>query len=205
MRNPIPLVLCLCAIGLAFSLGCFSFEKSYPEKRFFVLDTARSEVLKSPAEGPVLRLRKLTISPQYDGKSFVYRRDELCLESDYYNEFFIDTADILGSELKEWLEGAGLFSLVTGSTSHVEAACTLTGNVPALYGDFRDEDAPKAVLEIQFLLLSDASSRADIIFQKDYRREIGLPDPSATALARGWNKGLEEIFIALEADLQNLY
>ena len=37
----------------------------------------------------------------------------------------------------EWIEGSGLFSLVTDPSSRVEADFLLTGNVPALYGDYR--------------------------------------------------------------------
>jgi cholesterol transport system auxiliary component len=199
-------LLASCALLLAagFTGACFSFEKSYPEKRFYVLDTVREDASPRPAEGPVLRLTDFNISPRYEGKGFVTSRDDLSFESDFYNEFFIGPAEIIEGELREWLEGSGRFSLVTDPSSRVEADFLLTGNVPALFGDFREEGAPKAVLEIQFLLLDEEFSRSRVLFQNNYRQAVAIPDTSPGALARGWNQGLEMIFKALEADLHGL-
>jgi hypothetical protein len=83
----------------------------------------------------------------------------------------------------------------------VEPDYTLEGNVSELYGDFRSSNTPKAVLGIQFFLISKNSK---ILFQNNYREEIVLNSNSPQDLANGWNEALEQILTALAGDLKNV-
>jgi hypothetical protein len=72
--------------------------------------------------------------------------------------------------------------------------------VTGLYGDYRATPA-KAVLGLQFFLVHEASSPADILLHQEYRQEVELMEKSPEALVKGWNEALRLILTALDEDL----
>jgi cholesterol transport system auxiliary component len=184
--------------------GCFNFNKSYPEKHFFVLSAKRSKKLSLSKSNVVLKIQRFCVSPQFEGKEFVYREGNLNYESDFYNEFFISPGLMITEEVGKWLAGSGLFKYVMGSSSPIEPTLKLDGVVSALYGDYSDTEAPKAVLEIQFFLVRNVSFRPVIVFGKAYHEETLLKGNSPDALATGWNLALEHILTEFETNLKNL-
>ena len=187
-----------------FLTGCFNFNKSFPEKRFYVLSASRGEGLLLSQSDAVLRIRRFRVSPRFEGKGFVYRKGNLNYASDFYNEFFTSPASMIAEEVDKWLKGSGLFQYVLSSSSPVEPTVELEGVINALYGDFRDTQVPKAVLEIQFYLVRNVSSRPVIVFQKTYHEEIFIKGNSPDALVTGWNLALEHILTKFETNLKDL-
>ena len=66
--------------------GCVSLERSYPDKRYFVIQIEDPKSANAKG-GPILAVANLHISPRYSDKSFIYRRSETEYESDFYNQF----------------------------------------------------------------------------------------------------------------------
>ncbi|MGB2688080.1 MAG: hypothetical protein WBC36_03775 [Desulfobacterales bacterium] len=187
-----------------FLTGCFNFNKSFPEKHFFVLSASRSEGLSVSKSDAVLRIRRFRVSPRFEGKGFVYREGNLNYASDFYNEFFISPASMIAEEVHKWLKRSGLFQYVMNSSSPVEPALELEGAISALYGDYRDTKVPKAVLEMQFFLVRNVSSQPVIVFGKTYHEEIFIKGNSPDALVTGWNLALEHILNKFETNLKDL-
>ena len=187
-----------------FLAGCFNFNKSFPEKHFFILSVKRSGGPLLSSSDAVLRIRRFRVSPQFEGNGFVYRKSDFNYASDFYNQFFISPASMIAEEVEKWLKGAGLFQYVMSSSSPVEPTLELDGVISALYGDYRDSRVPKAVLEVQFLLVRSVSSRPAIVFQKTYHEETLLKENSPDALVAGWNLALEHILTQFETNLKNL-
>lgn len=187
-----------------FLTGCLNFNKSYPEKHFFVLSAKRSEKFIVSKSDAVLKIRRFRVSPGFEGKSFVYRKGNLNYTSDFYNEFFISPAPMIAEEVRKWLTGSGLFQHVISSGSSVEPTMELEGVVSAIYGDCRNTEVPKAVLEIQFFLVGDVSSQPVIVFQKTYHEEALIKGNSPDSLVAGWNLAMEHILTQLETNLIDL-
>ena len=99
-------------ILLSLSIGCINLERSYIEKNYFVLDSSPAEDISSPDTGKILAVRRLRVSPKYEGKGLVYRLKELSYESDFYNEFFIYPVSMFTEEIRKRLAGSGLFKQV---------------------------------------------------------------------------------------------
>ena len=171
--------------------GCLNLEKSFPEKRYFILDVPRHGNPHLRGEGAVLRVRKFHVSPRYREKGLVYRKGDLSYESDFYNRFFI-------------LPSSGLFQYVVSTASHLETTHVLEGVVNALFGDYSGQRPPKAVLEIQFFLIKDVSARSKIVFQKKYRKEVVIQESSPESLVKGWNEALRQILTDLEENLRQV-
>jgi hypothetical protein len=90
---------------------------------------------------------------------------------------------------------------VIGSTNQSQPNYVLDGAVNALYGDFRNVDSPRAVLEMEFFLTSESPTKPGILMQRRYARSIPLTGRSPEALVKGWNQALQEILTTLVADL----
>ena len=135
-------------------------------------------------------------------KSFVYRRGDLTYESDFYNEFLISPGVMIAEEVNKWLAQSGLFQHVISSSSLIEPTFFLEGVVRALYGDYRGNHSPEAVLEVQFFLVRKVSARPVVVFKKTYRQEAALEETSPAALADGWGRSLEHILSRFEAELK---
>ena len=205
MKNKTLMIFFIAFLALPFFLtGCFNFNKSFPEKRFFVLSASRSEKLSLSKLNAVLKIQRFRVSPQFEGKGFVYRKGNFNYESDFYNEFFISPGLMIAEEAGKWLSGSGLFKYVMTSSSPVEPTVELEGVISALYGDYRNTTVPKAVLEMQFFLVRNVSSRPVIIFGKTYHEETLIEGISPEALVAGWNLALEHILAKFETNLKDL-
>ena len=78
----------------------------------------------------------------------------------------------------------------------------LEGTIDALYGEFRDVNAPKAVLEMEFFLSKETPSKAEIVTRKRYVKAMAVNGRTPEALVKGWNDALNEILAALIVDLK---
>ena len=184
--------------------GCVSLEKSYPDKRYFVLEIDRREVSERAHSNAVLLIADLRVSPLYDGRGFIYRLSDTSYESDFYNQFLVAPGALLTAELRRAMSHAQVAQYVVGSASQLEPTHVLEGTVDALYGDFRDRTAPKSVLEMEFFLSKDSPHRTEIVARKRYRKSIPVKGRSAEDLVSGWNIALNEILTSLAADLRSL-
>jgi len=186
--------------------GCAGLSKSYPERSFYMFEVPPVTVKYPRVKGAVVEISRFNVSPGSDGKEFIYRTGEMSYESDFYNQFFRPPGAMLTEVAGRGLNDAGLFQDVFGSVTQADANYFIEGNVVRLYGDFRS--SPKAVMEIQFLLLkyttdSSYDDNTKIILGKNYSSEIPIASPAAGDLMQGWNTALGEILNAFLEDLKN--
>lgn len=182
--------------------GCINLERSYIEKRYFVLEASRDEDISSPDTDAILKVRRFRVSAKYEGKGLVYRTRDLSYESDFYNEFFIPPASMFTEEIRKRLAGAGLFKHVVDTSSLLDSTYILEGAVTALYGDYRVNTAPKAVMEIKFLLLQETDTNPEIAFQRQYHKEEPLKGNTPDALVKSWSTAFNLILTEFETDLK---
>ena len=203
MKTVFSNIRCGAVVLLALASGCVGIEKSYPDKRYFVLEV-RQNVNSPTAPGKgILQVANIRVSPRYEDKGFVYRTSGSSYESDFYNQFLVSPAALLGEELRKGLAQSQIFRHVINSSSQLEPTHVLEGVVDALYGDFRDPGAPKAVLEMEFFLRKESASKAEIVTAKRYAKSVAVSGRSPEALVKGWNEALEAMLSALIADLKS--
>lgn len=202
-----PLLLFFIAnLTLLFLLtGCINFNKSFPGKHYFMLTVSRKEKPSLLKSNMVLKIQTFRVFPQFEGREFIYRKSNLIYESDFYNGFFISPGLMIAEDVQKWLADSDLFKYVFLGSSPVEPTLKLEGVVSALYGDYRDTNAPKAVMKIQFFLIRNVSFRPVIVFGKTYHEKIPLKGNSPDALVAGWDQALEHILSHFEKDLKDLH
>jgi cholesterol transport system auxiliary component len=167
-----------------------------------VLEVPAQASPSNPTANETLQVSNIRVSPRYADRSFVYRTSEAGYESDFYNQFLIAPASLITEEVWKGLAGSQVFKYVISASSPLQPSYVLEGAVNALYGDFRNSDSPRAVLEMEFFLTSEIPQKPGILLQKRYAKSIPLSGRSPEALVKGWNQGLEEILTSLVADLK---
>jgi cholesterol transport system auxiliary component len=189
--------LALLAVLPILSAGCLSVSKEAPRKSYFVLQAERPAEETAPPSKPMVTVLPFQVTPPYDDRGFVYRTGELRYESDFYNEFFVEPAEMLARATRDWLDGSAAFRVASADVDYGAAGVQLKGYVRAFYGDYRNPGAPAAVLEIEFL----AHDGAETVLQRSYARAITMNSPSAEGLAAAWNEALAQILRELEGDM----
>ena len=187
---------------LALCAACVGIEKSYPDKRYFVLEASANPSLANPAGNETLEVSNIRISPRYADRSFVYRTSEAGYESDFYNQFLVSPSSLITEEVRKALTGSQIFKYVISPTNQLQPSYVLEGTVNALYGDFRNTNSPRAVLEMEFFLTSEIPGNPGILMQRRYAKSLPLTGRTPEALIKGWNQALEEILSSLVVDLK---
>jgi cholesterol transport system auxiliary component len=195
LRHFVPVLLALCA-------ACVGIEKSYPDKRYFVLEVPANPAPANPTANETLEVSNIRVSPRYAERSFVYRTSEAGYESDFYNQFLVAPASLITEEVRKGLTGSQVFKYVISASNQSQPSYVLEGTVNALYGDFRNANSPRAVLEMEFFLTSEIPARAGILMQKRYAKAVPVQGSSPEALVKGWNEALGDIATSLAADLK---
>jgi cholesterol transport system auxiliary component len=189
---------------LILNLGCIGLQKNYPERRYYAFDVTSSSNYDARPKQAVLKIRNFRVSPAYTGHEFVYRVSADGYESDFYNQFFKSPASLMTQEVYRWFSQVKMFDHVVIAPSEIPADYTLSGYINSIYGDYIDENSPKAVLALQFFLIKEDSGEDTIIFSRSYRKDVEITAKAPTALVNGWNEALSEVLIDLESDLSRM-
>jgi cholesterol transport system auxiliary component len=190
-----------CLTSLSGCKGFIFSKPQAPDKHYFMLDVTPSQQTKPSglAATRVLNLRPFRISPQYVNRGFVYRLSPVSWDSDFYNEYFLPPASMLAEETRLWLEASGLFAKVLDASSELDSTHVLESSITSLYADLSDKRNPKAILEMQFLLVEEKPGNAvSIVLHENTREEVALKDKSPTAVAEGLTQALEQTLTRLQ-------
>ncbi len=203
MRAEHKLYLSSILILIVLITGCGGINKSYPERTYYMFEISRQAGPMTPVKGATVKIKRFDISPSSQGKQFIYRTTDIRYESDFYNQFFRAPGSILTESVNQWIDQAGIFEDVLRPGSQAFPNYLIEGNVIELYGDYRNQTAPKAVFKIQLYLLktSDLGDEPSIVFGKTYESEKPIGSATPQALMNGWNLALEDILGEFLKDL----
>lgn len=148
--------------------------------------------------GPVLELREVQISPLFAGQALVYRIGPNEYETDPYAGFLVPPAQTVGISLRGYLSNSGRFASVISSDSPLKAGELLRVYISELYGDFRQQGHPAAVLSMRMIF---TTTKGDVILEKDYTRSVPLKQNTATDVVAGYDQALAGITADLTLDL----
>jgi cholesterol transport system auxiliary component len=194
-----PVLLAVLALSAGGLFGC---AQNQPQRQYYILEAQRSAAPAPAARRATLQIRPFRMDMAFLGRSLVYRVGAFRYESDYYHQFLIPPAAMLEEQTRDWLAECGLFARIVPAGSPAEPTYTLTANVTALYGDFSDPAAARAVLEIRFALLGAPAPDQTIVFARTYDAENPVPQRTADAVVAALNQDLVQILTELEADLR---
>lgn len=179
---------------------CLGVSKAYAEKKYFLIEAETSKSETIPPKNTGLKIRRFSISQKFEGKEFVYRKDNITFESDFYNLFFIAPVSNLREELVKGLIAKKIFEWDSSSNSRMEPTHYLEVTVRQLYGDFRN--SPKAILELEIFLYTENAGNTNVILKKTYDKSISIQTKEAGELVSGWSQAFSEILSEIDSDLK---
>jgi len=186
---------------LSLLSGCVNLRRDYPIRTFYVLEAKPSEVQPQAADGPTVQVQLFRASPGFSSTEFVYRTGESIYESDSYHAFFTLPSDQIRAITSQWIQDSGVAGAVIDRSSRLRPDNIIEGNLVALYGDFRDEENPRAVIEVEFIIMDISPIEPTIIFSRSYQQSVPIEESTAEALVMGWDEGLKKILTALIKDI----
>ncbi len=188
-----PLAVTMLALAVALT-GCGTLSRPAPVKNTFLLAPPAPTAVAQPKPGS-LRVGAISVAAPFRGKAFVYRESELKYANDFYTEFLVPPAAMIGEATARALDRAHAFERVAPPGAPSDAEYVLDGFVEALYGDTRNGTKPTAEIAITYYL-----SRTDAVspfWSKEYRRSVALsansPEQFATALSAAFGEILAEL------------
>jgi uncharacterized lipoprotein YmbA len=141
------------------------------------------------------------VAATFAGSALVYRLDDVRYLTDPYHAFGADPGAMLDSRLAEWLARTGPFSNVVPSGSTQPAPYVLEVTVEELYGDFRENVSPAAVVSMQFILIDLGSPRQRVAYDRTIASHVVLPKAAPDALVRGYGTAIAQILSQVATDL----
>ena len=193
MRN-----LALILLTTAILCGCAS---SPGWKRRVFAFSLPTEPAITNAQSDIVVLRRVSISPLFQSRSFTYRTAENSYEQDPYAGFLIPPERALAEPIRAWMRASGVFGRVVESGSALTPTLVAEVSVNELYGDFRTASQPVGTMEIHFMCYEVNDGTAGrIVLDKICARETPLTRKTPDALMAAWDADLREIMEEINAE-----
>jgi len=100
-----------------------------------------------------------------------------------------------------WLAAAGIFKEVLPAAANADGNFVLEGFVSELYGDYRDEAKPAAVLTAKFFLIDNRIPSGVPVWQTELKQRVPLSSRSPDVLAAGLNTAWSAMLADLSRQL----
>ncbi|WP_220717932.1 ABC-type transport auxiliary lipoprotein family protein [Agarivorans litoreus] len=182
-------VLFGCGIGKPIdSPNNYAIVADYPDKTF-------------SKKFETVRIDSVRVDSPFNNTQMVFRLSDVSFETDYYNRYITEPGAIIENQLSTLITRSGLAENTVPYNASVSTNVVLKTVVTKLFGDFRKDQTPAALMEIQFILVDTSAARPDIILEKKLSRKIELADKTPQAFAKGLSNALTEIFDELVESL----
>jgi len=195
-------VLAGCGLALAMTGGCLSKPALVPQ--MFSIDPPAVEEPRRSAGACVVSVKRVQVSPLFEGRDLIYRTGEHRLERDPYASFAAPPGDMLTGAVRAYLRNAAFAREVVEPGEALRPDLLVEVHATEISGDLRRADDAAAILTLRFLVIPGGSEShpGAPLLEKEYSSRIRLPTRTADAIATAWNQGLSAVMKDFARDLE---
>ena len=196
-----PLLLVAAALTVAVLVAGCALSHPSPVKQSYLIEPSNPPAVAKP-QAASLRVGTVNVAAPFRGRSFVVRESDLRYETDFYSEFLVAPAPMIGEATARALEASHAFARVVPPGAPPDADYVLDGFVSSLYDDVRDAARPSAEIVVTYYL---ARSDSTVPFwAKEYRQRVPHNTTSPNAYAVALSAGFGAIVAELSRDLSTV-
>ena len=155
----------------------------------------------SVSRDQILQIRRVNISPPYDGLSLIYRKPDGTYVKDYYNEWAAPPEELFSTQQVEFLGASSAFASVVDGRSAAPHRYELETCITSLYGDFHDAQHPRVVLRARVYLIDDTSGSRTVAYQNHYDIAMPLAGASAHEMVLGAGSAYRQLLESIAKEL----
>ncbi|EJC6795637.1 hypothetical protein RGL59_001801 [Vibrio parahaemolyticus] len=192
-------VLLLCSLLVLF--GCGMSQPADSPKNYAIV--AGSPVKTYFEKYEMILIDSVRVESPFNNTQMVFRLSDVSFESDYYNRYITEPSAIIENQIPTSLTRAGVVGSIVPYSAGVATNLILKTVVTKLFGDFRKDQTPTAIMEIQFILVDSSSIRPTIIFDKTIASKVALSEKTPEELAKGLGIALTNIFEELAEEISH--
>jgi len=196
-----PATLALLVAMAVLVAGCSLATRPAPVKQTYLIEPAAPAAI-ARKQAATLRVGTINVAAPFRARSFVVREGDLRYETDFYSEFLVAPAPMIGEATARALDRAGVFARVVPPGAPPDADFVLDGFVGALYEDRREPGRPAAAIAITYYLAR--ADGAPPFWSKEYRQSVALAGNSTDAYAAALSTGFGAIMVELARDLEGI-
>lgn len=187
-------------LAIVAVLGGCALSRPAPVKHTFLLEPPPAAA-GARVHPFALRVGTVNVAAPFRGRALIYRSTEFKYDADFYSEFLVAPAAMIGEVTARSLESTGVFGRVIPPGAPPDGDWVLDGFVSALYGDLRDAARPTAALAISFYLSRTDAASSTPVWSRNYARRVAVADATPEAYAHALSGALGEILADLARDL----
>ncbi|MCA0937147.1 hypothetical protein LCL85_16525 [Vibrio alginolyticus] len=190
------ILLISCSIVLA---SCSISEPVESPKHYTIVADHPDKTL--PQKYEFLLVDSVRVDSPFNNTQMIFRLSDVSFETDHYNRYISEPSALIENQLPATLTHTGLVEHAVPYSSGVSSSVVLKTIVTQLYGDFRSDLPPSAVMEIQFILVDSSNVRPTIIFDKKIFSQVPLSERTPEEYAKGLGIALTEILDELTDEI----
>ncbi len=184
------LAICGCSSGPSWKRQSFAFSLATDPPTTNAVET-------------VVALRRVSISPTFQSRSFTYRTGDNSYEQDPYAGFLIPPERALAESIRASMRASGVFGCVVEPGSGIMPTVVVEASINELYGDFRQASRPMGTMGIHLMCYEVLHGEpSHILFDKYCLQETPLARKTPGALMAAWDADLREIMNQINSEYE---